>query len=492
MLRGAVSVYPVLVALDEPPSAHRQAKPRMGDQCVLDLVGDCRERQGDEDRDLLRAEIREVADELVDALDLNGKVHEMLQRKRPDILGRKPGLGGRKSPETSTSISRNYTVGGGIRKGPSWASGGKISAPMKNWTLNSQRTRTKFDGILLPQHTGGNERRSKCFIISCDYPYLSLTRLPKQTGSDKNKRTDLLMRNSVKPRLLLLLTTLYVSVVISHNGYASSRLPYNFYSSTVSIEGTENGSGFYVNTDTSTYLVTARHVLYNDGGTLSDNSVELLSYSANPADTIPLKLHIDLVSLNNSGQIEFNDSHDIAIIRVRGKRVSHDNVNVMSWLNGVTVKTLPETHDSIGVNINDLKKYKDVSIGNAIVIFGFPRSIGIDKFPQIDFTKPLLRKGIIAGKNDNNKTIIIDCPVYPGNSGGPVMEIEEVWITITEYNTIGVITQFIPFTEIWENKRFNYKNINISNSGYAVVEPMDYVIELIEKHEALRPNPAGK
>jgi len=154
----------------------------------------------------------------------------------------------------------------------------------------------------------------------------------------------------------------------------------------------------------------------------------------------------------------------------------------MSFLSGVTVKSVPKTRSDIGVSLNDLKMYKDASEGNAIVIFGFPKSIGLEEYPQIDFTKPLLRKGIIAGKNDNTKAIIIDCPSYGGNSGGPVLEIEEVWVTVTSYNIIGIITQYVPVKEIW--KDVNHINIILSNSGYAVVEPMDYVVELIKKYES--------
>ena len=62
------------------------------------------------------------------------------------------------------------------------------------------------------------------------------------------------------------------------------------------------------------------------------------------------------------------------------------------------------------------------------------------------------------------------------------MEIEEVWVTITSYNIIGIITQYVPVKEIW--KDLNHINIILSNSGYAVVEPMDYVVELIKKYES--------
>jgi hypothetical protein len=78
----------------------------------------------------------------------------------------------------------------------------------------------------------------------------------------------------------------------------------------------------------------------------------------------------------------------------------------------------------------------------------------------------------VAGKNQITRTIIIDCPVYPGNSGGPVIEVESQG-PISVYKAIGVVTQFVPGT-VWGNT---------VNSGYAVVVPMDRVLETVERLE---------
>jgi hypothetical protein len=92
---------------------------------------------------------------------------------------------------------------------------------------------------------------------------------------------------------------------------------------------------------------------------------------------------------------------------------------------------------------NNIKKIEDVSIGNDIFIFGYPTSLGIETHPQIDKRKPLLRKEIIAGKNINSKTIILDAPIYKGNSGGPVVEVDQVSLTKTKFPIIGVVTEFM-------------------------------------------------
>ena len=75
--------------------------------------------------------------------------------------------------------------------------------------------------------------------------------------------------------------------------------------------------------------------------------------------------------------------------------------------------------------------------------------------------------------------MLLDCPVYPGNSGGPVLEVENHGLRI-EYRVIGVVSEFVPVAENGVNTTFGYTNLNISNSGYSVAVPMDCVFELVD------------
>jgi hypothetical protein len=69
-----------------------------------------------------------------------------------------------------------------------------------------------------------------------------------------------------------------------------------------------------------------------------------------------------------------------------------------------------------------MRKFADVLISNDVYIFGYPSSVGHSG--QLDHTRPLLRKGIVAGKNEAKNTIILDCPVHQGNSGGLALQID--------------------------------------------------------------------
>ena len=74
--------------------------------------------------------------------------------------------------------------------------------------------------------------------------------------------------------------------------------------------------------------------------------------------------------------------------------------------------------------------------------------------------------------------------MYYGNSGGPVIESEQVDLTTRHVSVIGVVSEFVPFLESWYNLQHRFENVNIENSGYSIVVPMDQVFEVVEPWEA--------
>jgi V8-like Glu-specific endopeptidase len=213
-------------------------------------------------------------------------------------------------------------------------------------------------------------------------------------------------------------------------------------STLVSLESGISGSGFYLQNGTNIFFVTARHVLLQKtSGTNQILNVTNATFTSNDADPKESSRNVvsaDLVKLLNDGNIVSHTNHDVAVIR--------------------------------------LGKFR-----NAIYIIGYPRSLDNPQFhPKIEFDRPLVRRGIVAGINNTTKSIILDCAVYKGNSGGPVLQREE---SLTEWrmSIIGVVSEFVPLVEYWSNSYLGYSNMTVSNSGYAIAEPMDFVIELIEQ-----------
>lgn len=234
-------------------------------------------------------------------------------------------------------------------------------------------------------------------------------------------------------------------------------------------------SGFYWFSEASTYLATAKHVLVNRDGTLVDSLLTLTSYSPGKNGSKKGVLEINLVRAQTFGELRLNNTHDVAIIRVSIDTAIGESDIRMHFLPYVMVKTLP---DSGLVGAKAVTLFESTIVSNDAFILGYPGSIGVPNIiPQLDYSQPLVRRGIVAGKNLKNRTIIIDCPAYPGNSGGPVFEVDYNDLNRT-IRLIGLVSAFIPFEEVWLNQRFGYENHLLWNSGYCVVEPIDYVIEL--------------
>lgn len=86
----------------------------------------------------------------------------------------------------------------------------------------------------------------------------------------------------------------------------------------------------------------------------------------------------------------------------------------------------------------------------------------------------------MAALNDKSHSIVLDCPAYPGSSGGPVLEAEGDQAG-RQMRVIGVVCQFVPSEEVWVNASNGFANRNLSNSGYSIATPMDPGLELIRQ-----------
>ncbi|MCK4826731.1 trypsin-like peptidase domain-containing protein [bacterium] len=188
------------------------------------------------------------------------------------------------------------------------------------------------------------------------------------------------------------------------------------------------------------------------------------------------EIELKLTKLLETGHISYHPSHDVAYIRIGiSKKVGEQDQ--IDLLGGVTKK---QGSGFIGVAKDNFKLLKDVYVGNQVFVFGYPTSITrID--PWLDISLPLLRKGIIAGINNDLKAVILDCPVFQGNSGGLVIEVEEKSFKEIKYRAIGLVTNFVPYKKKW-----------FQNSGYSVVVPMDFVNDLIALGESGSPLDKGQ
>jgi S1-C subfamily serine protease len=123
--------------------------------------------------------------------------------------------------------------------------------------------------------------------------------------------------------------------------------------------------------------------------------------------------------------------------------------------------------------------------GDSIYVLGFPLGIvGISRNYVIS------RSGIIARIKEyfeNHSTyFLIDSSVFPGNSGGPVINkpeihgIEKTGIVQNSF-LIGMVQQYIPYYDKAISEQTNNVRVFfVENSGLAAIIPTNYILETLD------------
>jgi len=233
----------------------------------------------------------------------------------------------------------------------------------------------------------------------------------------------------------------------------------------------EFGTGFVVRDSTESgdflYLFTAKHVLgkVDSQGkfNLKDSTLHISFRNDIYSENLNT-LVINIKSMLDSNLIRFDDEKDISIMLL-GKLVDNDLKFPVAAQ--PDLRLAPTQKGIATIPINYIANIRDLRLGSDVFITGYPKTIGIIKSPQYDYSKPLLRKGLISGIYNKKGTIILDIPAYGGNSGGPVFALD---VISRKMKLIGMLIQFIPFVS---------NSSDYDNSNYAVALSADYIEPLI-------------
>ena len=189
--------------------------------------------------------------------------------------------------------------------------------------------------------------------------------------------------------------------------------------------GVSGGSGFYYQNQSNLFLITARHVLFgrdpNSTNLLSTNA-SLISYPAPESSNDKFEFDVDLDKTRVAGNIRRHPTTDVAVIKIAAILSSENNVYRFASLPGVTRPSQASSGNYKGFTTNNISPFLAANAGSDIVMIGFPRSLASAPTPiqLIDAEKPLLRHGIISGRNTQLRLLIVDATSFQGNSGGPV------------------------------------------------------------------------
>ncbi len=118
----------------------------------------------------------------------------------------------------------------------------------------------------------------------------------------------------------------------------------------------------------------------------------------------------------------FVDSlNDICVLKLgKFEESSASEYPAIKYYSGIYRLSPGVNYEQYYFDEKNIVKRDNLFLVEDVIVVGFPGSIGLKQSPQFDYEKPLLKRGAIASISNNFNTFIIDCPVYFGNSGGPV------------------------------------------------------------------------
>ena len=221
------------------------------------------------------------------------------------------------------------------------------------------------------------------------------------------------------------------------------------------------------------YLVTNRHVL-------EGQKVVYLRF--NPRDAAPAREYT----------LQFEGIESPAVC------ITHPDPDI----DLAVVKINPHILDKDGIrfsffgsdcNVADRKSLEDLGFteGDFGYVLGFPMGIVGEERSFV-----IVRQGAIARIRDYlagaSKEILMDCMIFPGNSGGPVVNKPEAMsIQGTKSQSaaylIGVVAGYLPYRDVLKSQQTNEdRMIVVENSGLSSIVPVQYLCDLVQ---SLQPSP---
>lgn len=124
--------------------------------------------------------------------------------------------------------------------------------------------------------------------------------------------------------------------------------------------------------------------------------------------------------------------------------------------------------------------------GSYVYMLGFPMGL-----VNIDSNTPICRGGCIARIDETEirktKQFLLDIQNFPGNSGSPIIIKPEIYgigddPVLNKSVLIGIVRGYIPYKEELINTRTHeIVEIRSENSGIAVVHPVEFIKEVVDK-----------
>jgi len=275
------------------------------------------------------------------------------------------------------------------------------------------------------------------------------------------------MNNPKRNFSIAILTFICVFIHFIHGAFAedghTSMFNASWLKCVVSIEQLDSptsshpiGTGFILlSTNGHMILLTAKHVVLNGDGNLNTQLAWRLNQKTNASELISDQLQATL-----TGRWFVSSNSDLAC-------------RFISYRNESDFKIIPTSL---------LLSQKNLAVGAHVLILGFPMGLRSEKY-----TTAIARSGMVA-RSDGDE-LMLDCFVFPGNSGGPVVYSPYIKTganltssMINDERIAGVVIDYIPYTDIAISPQTKRPRITFEeNSGLSHAVTADKILELINR-----------
>jgi len=178
-----------------------------------------------------------------------------------------------------------------------------------------------------------------------------------------------------------------------------------------------------------------------------------------------------LKSEDDAHLFRISDKYDVAVTRFPGHTLRES---------GAEFTPIPEQAmlDFAGLEATR------IAGGETVFTLGFPMGLAGSERKYA-----IVRGGVVARLDreivENTGGFLIDCAVFPGNSGGPVILPTEMHTLgpneepRTRVHVIGIVSGYLPYEDVAVSAQSNMPRVSfVENSGLAGVVPLDAVHEL--------------
>jgi hypothetical protein len=170
------------------------------------------------------------------------------------------------------------------------------------------------------------------------------------------------------------------AIIVPGIGLAQRAIPDDNLAIPVFILGVQSqGSGFYLATPTSLYLVTAKHVIERESADALDPAkpgprLTLMSYPVDPKDPGRDIIILDLSLLAKAGELRLHPTEDIAVVRVATAPTQPGSMNYPCRAGSSKQES---SKAGIGaIPLAYVKRFDEVLISNETLTIGYPTSLG--------------------------------------------------------------------------------------------------------------------